>query len=86
VREVPIQARVLSLVCGCSVAWEIRHGSLGESLSHRPSTGGLDEQRQSMVLEHNCRKAGRKRECKKERVAMAKRRERGKGEKEERLE
>jgi hypothetical protein len=39
-----------------------------------------------MVLEHNCRKAGRKRECKKERVAMAKRRERGKGEKEERLE
>ena len=39
---------------------EIRHGSLGESLTHRSSTAGLDEQRQSMVLELYCRKAGRK--------------------------
>jgi hypothetical protein len=42
--------------------WEVRHGSLGESLSHRSSMMCLDEQRQSMVLELYCRKAGRKRE------------------------
>jgi hypothetical protein len=41
---------------------EIRNGSLGESLSHHLSTAGLDEQRQSMVLELYCRKAGEKRE------------------------
>jgi hypothetical protein len=41
---------------------EIRNGSLGESLSHPPSTVGLDEQRLSMVLELYCRKAGGKRE------------------------
>jgi hypothetical protein len=52
---------------------------LGESLSHCPSTAGLDEQRQSVVLELHCRKAGGKREGRKrERPAMAKRRERGK--------
>ena len=44
---------------------EIRKGSLGESLSHPPSAVGLDEQRQSMVLELYCRKAGRKREGRK---------------------
>ena len=40
---------------------------------------GLDDQRQSMVLELYCRKAGGKREDKREKVrpAMAKRRERG---------
>jgi hypothetical protein len=47
--------------------WEVRRGSLGESLSHHSSTVGLDEQRQSMVLELYCRKAGRKRERKRER-------------------
>ena len=47
---------------------EIRKGSLGESLSHPPSTVGLHEQRCSMVLELYYRKAGRKREGRKERV------------------
>ena len=46
---------------------EVRHGLLGESPSHYSSTVGLDEQRQSMVLELYCRKAGRKREGRKER-------------------
>ena len=55
----------------CSSLWlerrkafwlEVRWRSLGESLSHHSSTVVLDEQRQSMVLELYCRKAGRKRE------------------------
>ena len=46
---------------------ESRIGSLRESLSHPPSTVGLDEQRQSMVLELYYRKAGRKREGRRER-------------------
>jgi hypothetical protein len=37
--------------------WEVRCGSLGKSLSHHSSKVGLDEQRQSMVLELYCRKA-----------------------------
>jgi hypothetical protein len=45
--------------------WEIRNSSLGESLSHHPSTVGLDEQRQGMVLELYCRKAGGKRKGRK---------------------
>jgi hypothetical protein len=44
---------------------EIRNGSLWESLSHPPSTVGLDEQRHSMVLELYHRKAGRKGEGRK---------------------
>jgi hypothetical protein len=40
---------------------EVRSGSLGKSLSHHLITVGLDEQRQSMVLELYCRKAGGKR-------------------------
>jgi hypothetical protein len=40
---------------------EVRHGSLGESLSHCSRTVGIDEQRQSVVLELYCRTAGRKR-------------------------
>ena len=48
---------------------------------------GLDEQRQAMVLELYCRKAGGKRKGKtRERPAMAKRREGERGEREERLE
>ena len=43
---------------------EVRRGSLGESVSHCSSMAGLDEQRQSMVLELYCRKAERKRENK----------------------
>ena len=48
---------------------------------------GLNEQRQSMVLELYFRKAEGKRKVRKRvRLAMAKRREGGKGEREERLE
>jgi hypothetical protein len=39
---------------------EVRHSSAGESQSHHLSTAGLDEQRQSMVLELYCRKAREK--------------------------
>jgi hypothetical protein len=39
---------------------EVRRGLLGESLSNPSSTAGLDEQRQSMVLELSGRKAGGK--------------------------
>jgi hypothetical protein len=46
---------------------EVRHSSLGESLSHRLSMAGLDDQRQSMVLELYCRKAERERERERER-------------------
>ena len=63
-----MQARVLSPVCGWSVGRPlkgVRRGSLEESLSHRPSTAGLDEQRQSMVLELYYRKAGEKRKDRK---------------------
>jgi hypothetical protein len=44
---------------------EVRRGSLGESLSHPSSTVGLDDQRQSRVLELYCRKAGERREGRK---------------------
>jgi hypothetical protein len=65
---------------------EIRNGSLEESLSHHPSTADL-EQIQSMVLELYCRKArGKRKGRKRDRLAMAKRREGGKGEREERRE
>ena len=48
--------------------WEIRNGLLGENLSHHPPNSvGLDEQRLSMVLELYYRKAGGKREGRKER-------------------
>jgi hypothetical protein len=45
--------------------WEVRHALLGKSLSHCSITVGLDEQRQSVVLELYYRKAGRKREDRK---------------------
>ena len=41
---------------------EVRHGSLRESLFNLSSMEGLEEQRQSMVLEFYCRNAERKRE------------------------
>ena len=68
-KEVPMQARVLSLWLEHRKAFhgEVKSGSLEESLSHHPSTEGLDEQRQSMVLELYFRKAGGKRESKRER-------------------
>jgi hypothetical protein len=66
---------------------EVRRSSLGESLSHRSSTAGIDEQRQSMVLELYCRMAGRKREGKKrERGQPWPCGERGEGEREGGLE
>jgi hypothetical protein len=59
---------------------EARQGLLGDNLSHRSSMAGLDEQRQSMVLELYCRKAGGKREGRKrEGLAMATWREVGRG-------
>jgi hypothetical protein len=64
---------------------EVRYGSLGESPSHPSSTVGLDDQRQSMILELYCRKAERKREGRK-RLAMAMWGEGEKGERKEGLE
>ena len=55
----PMQVRVLGPVRGWNAGRPSR-GSLGESLSHHSSTAGLDEQRQSMVLELYCRKAERR--------------------------
>ena len=84
-REVLMQARVLSPVCGWSVGRPlkgVRRGSLEESLSHRPSTAGLDEQRQFMVLELYCRKAGGKREEREESHGQEERRGKGKKERE----
>jgi hypothetical protein len=63
---VPTRARSLGQVCGWSTGrpsgWrlDMARSTLGESLSHRSSTAGLHDQRQSMVLELYCRKAGRK--------------------------
>ena len=54
-------------------------------MQERVLSPGLDEQTQSMILELSCRKAGGKREGRKrerERLAMDKRREREKGERE----
>jgi hypothetical protein len=58
--------RVLSL----GLDWSTRNSSLEESLSYCPSAAGLDEQRQSMILELYCRKAGRKREHRRERETI----------------
>jgi hypothetical protein len=57
------------------------------TMQMRVLSPGLDEQRQSVVLELYCRKAGGKRKGKmRERLAMAKRREGGKGKRERELE
>jgi hypothetical protein len=56
-----------------------RCGSLGEILPHPLSTAGLDEQRQSTVLELYCRKAGRKRESRKREAGHSQVERRGKG-------
>ena len=57
---------------------KIGNGSLGESLSHCRSTVGLDEQRQSMVLELYCRKAGRKKKGRKRETSHGHMERRGK--------
>jgi hypothetical protein len=91
-REVPTQARVLSphlwLEHKKAFHREIRNSLLEESLSHHPSTVGLDEQRKSMVLELYHRKAGRKTKVERERETghgqeegRGKERERGKARK-----
>jgi hypothetical protein len=56
----------LWLECRKAFQWEVRHGSLGESLSHRSSMAGLDEQRQSTVLEQ-----GERDKVERERLVMA---------------
>ena len=68
---------------------EVRRSSLGESPSHHSNMAGLDDQRQSMVLELYCRKAGRKKRKYKERgrgQPWPHGEKREEGEKEERLE
>jgi hypothetical protein len=62
-----------------------KHGSLAESLSY-PSTAGLDEQRQSMVLELYCKKAEGEREREREREKHGQEERRGKGKRERELE
>jgi hypothetical protein len=63
-RGVRLGVSTWARVLGQSLAGEQESlpGLLGESLSYHSSTAGLDEQRQSMVLELYCRKAERKRE------------------------
>jgi hypothetical protein len=61
----PNEESSLWLECRKAFQQEVRHGSLGGNLFHHSSTAGLDEQRQSMVLELYCRKTGRKRESRK---------------------
>jgi hypothetical protein len=71
------------------LAPEIQEESRGREvpMQVRVFSPDLDGQRQSMVLELYCRKEGGKRKGRKrERPAMAKRGEGGKGEREERLE
>ena len=59
----------LWLECRKTFQWKVRCSSLGGSLFHHSSMVGLYEQRQSMVLEHYCRKAERKRKGKRKRGA-----------------
>jgi hypothetical protein len=49
-----------------------------EGLSHRPGTAGLDEQRQSLILELYCRKAGGKRKGRKRETGHGQEERRGK--------
>jgi hypothetical protein len=56
----------------------VRLSSLGKSLSHHSNTAGLDDQRQPVVLELYCRKAGEKEKIERERLAMSTWREGGK--------
>jgi hypothetical protein len=75
------------LECRKAFQQEVRFASLGESLFHLLSKAGLGAQRQSMVLEFYCRKAGGKRECNRKREASHGHVERrGKGEREAGLE
>jgi hypothetical protein len=60
----------LWLECRKAFWWEVRCSSLGESLSHHSSMADLDEQRQSIVLELYCKKAGCKRKGKRKRLAL----------------
>ena len=62
---------------------EVRLGSLGDNLSYHSCTWGLDDHRQSMVLELYCMKAGRKKEGKKRESGHGHLERVGKGEREE---
>ena len=62
--------------------WEVRGVSLGESLSHRSSMMGLDEQRQSMVSERFVERQIEREKVERWRPAMAMWREGRKGERE----
>jgi hypothetical protein len=75
-----MQVRVLSLVRG----WSTGRPSIWRLETAYPSTVGLDEQRQSMVLELYYRKAGGKREGKREKDRPWPRGEKGEKERERR--
>jgi hypothetical protein len=65
---IPTRVRVLGPVCGWSTG---KPSDRRLDMTHS-STAGLDEQRQSKVLEPYCRKAGRRREGReRERLAIA---------------
>jgi hypothetical protein len=58
---VPTRVRVLGQVCGWSTGWPFgRRIDMARQEKAYPIFQGLDDQRQSMVLELYCRKAGRK--------------------------
>jgi hypothetical protein len=61
-------------------------GSLGESLSHHPSTAGLDEQRQSVVLEFIVERQWEREEVGRVRDRHGQEERRGKGKRERELE
>jgi hypothetical protein len=68
--EVPTQARVLGCVCG----W-----SAGRPSGSPIVLAGLDEQRESVVLDLNCRKAERKKKGRKRETGHGYMERRGKG-------
>ena len=60
---------MVQFVAGVQECLPERRLDIGEILFHHSSLEGLDEQRLSMVLEHFCRKAERKRGGKRKREA-----------------
>jgi hypothetical protein len=76
----------LWLECRKAFWWEVRHGLLGESLSHRSSRAVIDEQRQYIVLELYCGKAGGSKEGRKREAGHDHKERGGNGEREGGLE
>ena len=68
--------------CRKAFCQEVRHSSLGESLSHCSSMAGLDEQRQSMILELYGGNAERKRVGRRREASHGPMERGGKGERE----